>query len=603
MSKLLERNVFLQKSVGKCLSQLFGTEHRRNVATHFGFAKVDEVDKKERVRTVFANVATKYDLMNDAMSLGIHRLWKDYFVQRLNLCKDSKVLDMAGGTGDIAFRILNRMRRHPMGAYAVTVADINDNMLEIGRIRASAALPSSDLARLSWVRSDAENLTFEDNSYDFYTISFGIRNCTHIDKVLSEAYRVLKPNGVFACLEFGLVDNAMLRRIYDVYSLQFIPVLGQLLVGDFNSYKYLVESIRMFPSNAKFARMIGESGFREVSYENLSFGILMSTSLAMLNGFTSRAFTTSNIRSLRFRSQRPQSELRAVGKLVTQADAPYERGQCFIHKLFAYRGIIVRTKRCTVFTKRFSDMQTLQEAVPFYQVLIDKEDWAEMNFKADMTTYLKSTGNREETAISGMDIVSHDEILPFEPSASELSSPTEGGGERAPIKHYLYDQLFKKTTDETKRDSGAARSRPEDEMSWIFPIAVTKQTTESVEVQVSTFNLGTNNVNRNHCPHNWRIVLRVESSQNSTMYLRNAVLKVSSMSGEKTVSDWQNLYLTPTKPALQLSTNISLPYPKGNNLWGKIHVQDEEGRKYELSVPAVLLENNSGISEHTEIIH
>uniref|UniRef100_A0A914HEE2 2-methoxy-6-polyprenyl-1,4-benzoquinol methylase, mitochondrial n=1 Tax=Globodera rostochiensis TaxID=31243 RepID=A0A914HEE2_GLORO len=566
MSKLLERNVFLQKSAGKCFSQLFGTEHRRKVATHFGFAKVDEVDKKERVRTVFANVATKYDLMNDAMSLGIHRLWKDYFVQRLNLSKDSKVLDMAGGTGDVAFRILNRMRRHPMGAYAVTVADINENMLEIGSIRASTALPSSDLARLSWVRSDAENLTFEDNSYDLYTISFGIRNCTHIEKVLSEAYRVLKPNGVFACLEFGLVDNAMLRRIYDVYSFQFIPVLGQLLVGDFNSYKYLVET--------------------------------------MLNGFTSRAFTTSNIRSLRFRSQRPQSELRAVGKLVTQSDAPYERGQCFIHKLFAYRGIIVRTKRCTVFTKRFSDMQTLQEAVPFYQVLIDKEDWSDMNFKADMTTYLKSTGNREETAISGMDIVSHDEILPFEPSASDLSLPAEGGGERAPIKHYLYDQLFKKKTDETKRgDSGAARSRPEDEMSWIFPIAVTKQTTESVEVQVSTFNLGTNTANRSHCPHNWRIVLRVESSQNSTMYLRNAVLKVSSMSGEKTVSDWQNLYLTPTKPALQLSTNISLPYPKGNNLWGKIHVQDEEGRKYELSVPAVLLENNSGISEHTEIIH
>ncbi|KAL3080706.1 hypothetical protein niasHT_030612 [Heterodera trifolii] len=522
-----------------------------------------QTSRKRFVRFLRANVATKYDLMNDAMSLGIHRLWKEYFVQQLNL---SKVLDMAGGTGDVAFRIVQEMRKQPIGNGSITVADINDNMLETGRIRATRALSPSDQARLSWVCADAENLQFEDNTYDFYTISFGIRNCTHLDKVLSEAHRVLKPNGVFACLEFGQIDNAMLRRIYDIYSFQFIPVLGQLLVGDFNSYKYLVESIRMFPS-----------------HEN-------------------RAFTTSNIRSLRFRSQRPQNELRTVGKMVAQSDSPYEKGQCFVHKLFAYRGVIIRSKNCSVFTKRISDTQTVQqEILPFYQVLIDKDDWSEMNFETDMTTFLKSTGNREETAISGMDIVSHDEILPFEPSVSEQS---DGRGEAAPIKHYLYDQLFKKKTgEETKRDAGVNRQRPEEEMCWIFPIAVTKQTTDFFEVQVSTFNLGSNNLNRSHSPHNWRIVLRVENSQNNTMYLRNTVLKVSSMSGEKTVSGWPNLSLTTTKPVIQLSTNISLPFPKGNNLWGKIHVQDEERRKFELSVPAVLLENNSGMSEHSEIIH
>ncbi|ETN68790.1 ubiquinone/menaquinone biosynthesis methyltransferase [Necator americanus] len=216
----------------------------RTATTHFGNEQVDEVEKEKRVHHVFANVANKYDMMNDAMSLGIHRLWKDYYVGGLPLGPNSKVIDVAGGTGDIAFRLQRRI----------------------------AAGGKVDKSKLEWVCANAEQLPFDENSFDAYTISFGIRNCTHVDQVVREAFRVLKPGGVLAVLEFSAV-KPLFRPLYDAYSFNVIPVMGQVLAGDYDSYKYLVESIRKFPNQEDFAAMIRSVGFDMVRYENLSFGI------------------------------------------------------------------------------------------------------------------------------------------------------------------------------------------------------------------------------------------------------------------------------------------------------------------------------------------
>uniref|UniRef100_A0A7E4W620 2-methoxy-6-polyprenyl-1,4-benzoquinol methylase, mitochondrial n=1 Tax=Panagrellus redivivus TaxID=6233 RepID=A0A7E4W620_PANRE len=243
----------------------------RSATTHFGYEQVPEEEKQKRVHTVFANVADKYDLMNDAMSVGVHRLWKDYYVQRAKPQPNSKVIDVGGGTGDIAFRMLKQMQRDPKGDGDITVFDINQNMLDVGQHRAESD-PSVNLKKLSWVCGNAEALPFEDNQFDLYTIAFCIRNCTHVDKVIAEAYRVLKPNGKFTVLEFSQI-TPVLAPFYDLYSFQVIPVLGQVLASDYNSYKYLVESIRMFPNQEKFAEMIKDAGFTDVSYENLSLGI------------------------------------------------------------------------------------------------------------------------------------------------------------------------------------------------------------------------------------------------------------------------------------------------------------------------------------------
>ncbi|WP_336293736.1 bifunctional demethylmenaquinone methyltransferase/2-methoxy-6-polyprenyl-1,4-benzoquinol methylase UbiE [Bartonella sp. CB169] len=234
----------------------------------FGFMRVDEAQKQFMVDDVFHSVAENYDKMNDILSLGLHRVWKDFMIAWLSPPARSnwKVLDVAGGTGDIAFRILKASRKK---AHA-TVLDINSSMLSIGKRRAQ----KNGLAPLiDFVEANAEHLPFKDNSFDAYTIAFGIRNIPHIDKALREAFRVLKPGGRFLCLEFSNVEMPLLNKIYDIWSFHAIPKLGQLIANDGNSYRYLVESIRKFPNQSDFSHMINHAGFSRVSHRNLTGAI------------------------------------------------------------------------------------------------------------------------------------------------------------------------------------------------------------------------------------------------------------------------------------------------------------------------------------------
>ncbi|PVD31416.1 hypothetical protein C0Q70_06828 [Pomacea canaliculata] len=257
------------------------------------------------VYEVFENVAKKYDLMNDAMSIGVHRLWKDHFMQRLSPTPGTKLLDAAGGTAhkqslhnseretgtpvstsstdatdespssssddESSSTGKNEWRKalDEQGSH-VTVCDINQPMLDVGKQK---ALRKGYKTGISWVQGNAESLPFPDASFDAYTIAFGIRNCTNVQKVLDEAYRVLRRGGRFMCLEFSQVTNPVLRSLYDSYSFQVIPVMGQVIANDWKSYQYLVESIRQFPNQEGFAAMIRNSGFRMVTYENLTFGV------------------------------------------------------------------------------------------------------------------------------------------------------------------------------------------------------------------------------------------------------------------------------------------------------------------------------------------
>ncbi len=232
--------------------------------THFGFRSVEATEKASLVRDVFDSVAERYDLMNDLMSLGIHRLWKRALINQLNPQPHMRLLDVGGGTGDIAFRFLDR------GGGAVTVCDINQEMLNVGRDR---ALDSGRLSGLDWITGDAEKLPVADSSYDAYTIAFCIRNVTHIEAALKEARRVLKPGGRFLCLEFSRVVLPLLDRLYDTYSFRVLPVLGEAVTDDRDAYQYLAESIRQFPPQDDFAAMIGEAGLEQASYRNLSGGI------------------------------------------------------------------------------------------------------------------------------------------------------------------------------------------------------------------------------------------------------------------------------------------------------------------------------------------
>jgi demethylmenaquinone methyltransferase/2-methoxy-6-polyprenyl-1,4-benzoquinol methylase len=234
--------------------------------THFGARTVPEREKAGLVHGVFSSVARRYDVMNDAMSLGIHRLWKDAMIDWLAPRPGWRSLDVAGGTGDIAFRILDRLK----GDGHVTVLDLTEAMLLEGRRRAEAG-PHAD--RLDWVVGDAMALPFPDRSFDSYTIAFGIRNVTRPEVALAEALRVLRPGGRLMVLEFSRVPNDGLRRIYDLYSFNVIPRLGQTLAGDRDSYQYLVESIRRFPDQETFAAMIRAQGFDLVQHRNLSMGV------------------------------------------------------------------------------------------------------------------------------------------------------------------------------------------------------------------------------------------------------------------------------------------------------------------------------------------
>lgn len=231
-----------------------------------------------QVGRVFERVADRYDLMNDLMTAGIHRRWKDQLVAYADLRGRTRVLDVAGGTGDIAFRLLASARRQPRGTegeVSVTLVDINEKMIQVGRERAQA-LAYHGSQHLNWMVGDAEALQLEDAAFDLYTIAFGIRNCTHIERVLSEAHRVLRPGGRFLCLELSPDAFAQwpnLRRLYDRYSFDVIPVLGQLVAADKASYQYLVESIRRFPGAAAFSTMIQAAGFTAVAREALLGGV------------------------------------------------------------------------------------------------------------------------------------------------------------------------------------------------------------------------------------------------------------------------------------------------------------------------------------------
>lgn len=234
--------------------------------THFGYETVDEVDKARRVHGVFSSVASRYDLMNDAMSLGIHRLWKSAALDWLAPWPGMRLLDVAGGTGDIAFRFLDRLD----GRGHATVLDMTEDMLAEGRRRAEAA---GRAEQLDWLVGDAMALPFAEGRFDAYTISFGIRNVTRIEDALAEAFRVLRPGGRLMVLEFSRVPQPMLRRLYDLYSFGVIPRMGQAIAGDRASYQYLVESIRRFPDQESFAGMIRAAGFEQVAWRNLSMGI------------------------------------------------------------------------------------------------------------------------------------------------------------------------------------------------------------------------------------------------------------------------------------------------------------------------------------------
>ena len=233
--------------------------------THFGFQTVPESEKVSKVQNVFTSVASKYDIMNDVMSMGVHRIWKEAMMDWLAPKPGQKLLDVAGGTGDISFKFIKRS-----GAAHSTVLDITENMLLEGRKRAEA---NQLVDSLSWIVGDAMSLPFADNSFDVYTISFGIRNVTQPQIALDEAFRVLRPGGRLMVLEFSQIPVPLAQKAYDLYSFNVIPVMGKLITNDRDSYQYLVESIRKFPDQETFLSMVQQSGFENASYRNLSFGI------------------------------------------------------------------------------------------------------------------------------------------------------------------------------------------------------------------------------------------------------------------------------------------------------------------------------------------
>jgi len=237
----------------------------------FGYRDVPADEKAGMVREVFASVAPRYDLMNDLMSAGVHRLWKNTLVDVLHPRPGERFLDVAGGTGDVAFRIARRQAAKGAARPDVTICDINPAMLEVGRDR---AVDRGLVQGLTWSTGDAEALPFPDRSFDGYTIAFGLRNVTHIDKALAEAWRVLKPGGRFYCLEFSKVSSAPVARLYDTYSERALPFLGRVVARDAESYRYLHESIRRFPSQRELAERMRRAGFAAVAWRNMTLGVV-----------------------------------------------------------------------------------------------------------------------------------------------------------------------------------------------------------------------------------------------------------------------------------------------------------------------------------------
>ena len=232
----------------------------------FGFEQVEDWVKTKRVHDLFSRVTNSYDIMNDLMSLGIHRYWKDYFVKNLTLHTGERVLDVASGTGDITRKILET---YPFLNLKITATDLTESMLNLGRDKSI----NHGILNVEYKVADAENLPFEDESFDAYTISFGMRNIGNMEKALSEAYRILKPGGRFYCLEFSHVDNEYVKMAYDLYS-KVIPHLGGVVANDEKAYQYLVDSIRSFPSQEAFKDMITNASFENASFENLTFGVV-----------------------------------------------------------------------------------------------------------------------------------------------------------------------------------------------------------------------------------------------------------------------------------------------------------------------------------------
>lgn len=240
--------------------------------TDFGFRRVPEAAKPALVRAVFESVAERYDLMNDLMSAGVHRLWKDEMVAWLNPHPGQRLLDVAGGTGDVARRALSRMRTAGSGPAdgPVVVYDANPRMLETGRAK---AIDDGVLDGIEWLCGNAETLPFADRSFDLYTIAFGLRNVTRIERALAEARRVLRPGGRFLCLEFAPAVLPALQPLYDLYSFAVLPLLGRVVTGDRDAYAYLVESIRRFPTQSEVCAMIAAAGLERPRYRNLTGGV------------------------------------------------------------------------------------------------------------------------------------------------------------------------------------------------------------------------------------------------------------------------------------------------------------------------------------------
>ncbi len=236
-------------------------------STQFGEKNVTPEQKTAAVRGVFDSVADNYDIMNDLMSGGIHRLWKDHLIRRIRPKAGLSYLDVAGGTGDIAFRIKKKIGTADAD---IRLCDLNWDMLRVGRDR---AIDKGWLDEFGWITGNAEHLPVPSNSVDVYTIAFGLRNVTRIDDALSEVFRVLKPGGRFYCLEFSHVDNPLLAKAYDAFSYNVIPHIGQAVAKDKDSYQYLVESIRKFPRQKDLQHRIMEAGLSHSKYENLTFGV------------------------------------------------------------------------------------------------------------------------------------------------------------------------------------------------------------------------------------------------------------------------------------------------------------------------------------------